>query len=450
MGHEARAVMTAPGPAADALSIILTELERRRVPYCVLRNYERLPQIIGNDVDILIGEEAVEAFAEIVEKVAREGGWNLRRRGTASYFILYRLIDGQWAFFRLDVVTALRSGGVVYSKGDDFVRSAVVGPNGFRVPNDTLSLFHELLHTLLGPAYNRRRYVERLASRLQTGRIDWQTMRERLRETLPKPAARYVLGKLREKDLDSLFRRRWLLKLSIRARRRCLSAILREPIAKTLSRVRRILRPPGLFVVLVGPDGVGKSTTAQNVAQILRMFHRVVSHHHLGFRPSVLPTRQNLGLPERSAQGNGPPKGGPDRMGFVRLLYYTLDYVLGYFIKIRPVLQRNGIVLVERYYYDYLIGARRNPIVETPLWVVRVLFRVIIPKPDVVVLLSNDPEVIRRRRDELTIEQIEHHLRQYEFFGSQARHFIKLKTDKPPEGIATELVDWLRDLSSSR
>lgn len=449
--------MTAPGPAANALSIILTELERRRVPYCVLRNYERLPQIIGNDVDILIGEEAVEAFAEIVEKVAREGGWNLRRRGTAPYFILYRLIDGQWAFFRLDVVTALRSGGVVYSKGDDFVRSAVVGPNGFRVPNDTLGLFHELLHTLLGPAYNRRRYVERLASRLQTGRIDWQTMRERLRETLPKPAARYVLGKLREKDLDSLFRRRWLLELSIRARRRCLSAILREPVAKTLSRVRRILGAPGLFVVLVGPDGVGKSTTAQNVAQILRMFHRIVSHHHLGFRPAVLPTRQKLGLPERSVVRNGghrgteeSPASGPDAMGIPRLLYYTLDYLLGYLVKIRPVLQRHGVALVERYYYDYVIGTRKNPTVLAPDWFVRLLFRLAVPKPDAVVLLYNAPEAIRERRAELTVGQITSQVKQYEALGKRAKHFLRLRTDRPPDVVATELVDWLRGLLDSR
>ena len=134
--------MTTQTATTEILQSLFREFEQRNVPYCVLRNYERLPYEVGNDIDVLIEEASQDLVAGIVQECAEKHGWTLRRRGHGLYLILYRLIEGSWVFFRLDIVTKLRSGGLNYFPADSFIRSASRRDNGLLTPAPTLEFFH--------------------------------------------------------------------------------------------------------------------------------------------------------------------------------------------------------------------------------------------------------------------------------------------------------------------
>ncbi|MDP3725172.1 MAG: glycosyltransferase [Nanoarchaeota archaeon] len=187
----------------------------------------------------------------------------------------------------------------------------------------------------------------------------------------------------------------------------------------------RLIFPPGKFVVIVGPDGVGKSTTAELAAQILTAFHVPVWHKHLGFRPKILPAK----------------KGGKKSRvpGLLRFLYHTLDHILGFWFNIRPMLVRGRVVIGERYYYNFLIDPRSQKRYGVPRRLLRTAW-FFTPKPDIVVLLSNIPQVIYERRQEHSVEEIARQLEEYRKAGMKAKTFLEVRTDKLPFEVAEEVA----------
>ena len=78
------------------------------------------------------------------------------------------------------------------------------------------------------------------------------------------------------------------------------------------------------------------------------------------------------------------------------------------------MVKRPCIYIFDRYFYDYLFDPVRARI-SLPRWFIK-LFSLVIPKPDLILCLGADPEVIHSRKPELTIEETKNqvtHLRQF-------------------------------------
>lgn len=50
------------------LSLLFEQLNKNQIVYCILRNYEGLPEIVGNDLDIWVAEGQQKQFQMIVKK----------------------------------------------------------------------------------------------------------------------------------------------------------------------------------------------------------------------------------------------------------------------------------------------------------------------------------------------------------------------------------------------
>ena len=96
----------------------------------------------------------------------------------------------------------------------------------------------------------------------------------------------------------------------------------------------------GRFVVIVGPDGVGKSTVAR---VLLRTVDQPTGYFH--FRP---PMSRDLpaGPPEEMdpAIDKGSP-GGSMVMGWVRLLRNLVRFWVGYLVSVRPAVRSGSLVV---------------------------------------------------------------------------------------------------------
>ncbi len=157
----------------------------------------------------------------------------------------------------------------------------------------------------------------------------------------------------------------------------------------------------GAYVTLTGPDGVGKSTLADGIARC-SPFQPCVRGH---WRPEVLPPLARI----RGGQSTGevlpharPPYG---RAGStLRLVYYWADFVIGYWIRVRPVVRRGGLFLLERGWSDMLTDRRRYLTRPLPR-LERVLDR-LVPKPDITLVLDAPPSVVFARKNELSPDEI--------------------------------------------
>jgi thymidylate kinase len=172
----------------------------------------------------------------------------------------------------------------------------------------------------------------------------------------------------------------------------------------TLARVAdRVLRPTGLVVVIVGPDGAGKSTVAKRLpAECGQLFRRSLRIH---FRPGILPQLGTLlrRPPTDVTQPHGRRPHGV-LMSYLLLLYYWADALLGYLLKVQPTKIRTGLVVVERGFLDLAVDPLRYRL-RVRRGLVLALAR-LLPRADLVLVLDIAPEIASARKGELPAEEL--------------------------------------------
>jgi glycosyltransferase involved in cell wall biosynthesis/thymidylate kinase len=164
-------------------------------------------------------------------------------------------------------------------------------------------------------------------------------------------------------------------------------------------KARRFFQPTGLFVVLVGPDGSGKSTLAKLlITRLERGFRRTWWFH---WRPNFLPKlRQSSDEPNSANTAPADKSKYRGVVSLIRFIYYWLDFVIGYWLIIYPKKAQTTLVVGERYFPDVIVHPQRYGF-DVPTWLLRLASK-LVPSPDLLVLLTDQPEVIFARKSELS------------------------------------------------
>lgn len=318
----------------------------------------------------------------------------LQHESTCYYFVL-AVEDGRgMRFVPVDAATDYRRDGRIWFTADELLKRRREW-NGFWVAAPEVEFKYLLVKKIL-----KQGVPEHAQARLQE--------------------LAGLLGSLADQEVQRLLGRQWGSKVigwirdgkwsEIEAHLPKLKQVLkwekmrREPLnalrywLPELARVwQRWRHPTGLFVAVLGPDGAGKSTLIEGIVKEVAGAFRRTARFHL--MPALL-RRQGDGGPVTD------PHGKPPRSWFgslLKLAYYWLDYTLGYWLKIRPLLIRSTLVLFDRYYDDLLIDPRRYRY-GGPVWLARLLGR-FIPKPDLFIILDLPAEVAHARKPEVPMEE---------------------------------------------
>ena len=124
-------------------------------------------------------------------------------------------------------------------------------------------------------------------------------------------------------------------------------------------RFERIVHPTGLFIVLLGVDGAGKTTIAENLKARYVTAFRKIDHYHSRVR--VLKDISQLkkdATPIDASNPHGKKQKAGKFTSVAKFGYYFLDFLIGN-VKIAIAKIKSTLVLVERYYYDYSIDKVR-------------------------------------------------------------------------------------------
>ena len=148
----------------------------------------------------------------------------------------------------------------------------------------------------------------------------------------------------------------------------------------------------GLITVL-GPDGAGKTTLANNLASTIQdCRYRYLGHNpnkrHYRIGSRLIRIAEKLSLPGWLMKA---------------LLIYMNDWFDAH---------DKGLMATDRYVYDHVVLARLN---RRPIraWFHRWLCR-LFPRPQVVILLMGDAKVIAARKGELSTDQTLQYMKLYE------------------------------------
>src|SRR6266576_3881024 len=77
------------------------------IDFLVLRNYEGLPEVVSNDIDVLVSADQARRAEEILGAAARETGFRLHNRAQYSTLALY-FSNASGAQAHFDLFTALQ------------------------------------------------------------------------------------------------------------------------------------------------------------------------------------------------------------------------------------------------------------------------------------------------------------------------------------------------------
>lgn len=405
------------GPGA-LLERLFASISEAGIAYCVLRNYETLPASVpGSDIDLLVAPGRRGTVERLLMERASALGWRLERRYPKTYRIAHlRLVrpvpNDRPEFLRFDLMDHVGMGPLRFYAGDGVLRTrrrvgAVSAPSP--------GMEHAI--NLLNAAYDghplKSAYREKAAALAKGG---GELERELARCVGDRLAARMIdtLGGNGPQALRRAVRRRlWRRAWSQRP-----LATLADCLGYLAVAGRRLLAPPGTMAVVLGPDGIGKSTVVGTVAEALsKAFPGVVVGHlrpwllpRLGYRlvgtgAGARPTRDT-----REAGGDSEPSPGVV-ISVLRLGYAGLDYILGYWLRVYPALIKGRLVIFDRYYHDFFVDTRQKG-VELPHWLLRAVCR-LFPSPHRVFVLAADGNTVYSRRRDLSVAEAERQILAY-------------------------------------
>jgi thymidylate kinase len=198
-----------------------------------------------------------------------------------------------------------------------------------------------------------------------------------------------------------------------------------------------VMRPhPGAFVVVVGPDGVGKTTVARSLTD---QYDGPTAYFH--FRPPLFgalaprpPDAADLTMSRDAADGSRV-------LGWLRLVRNVIHFWLGYLMRVRPALNVGTLVVADRWAYGYLVHPHALRFYG-PAWFANLALRAL-PRPHLVANLRASPELIRERKRELALGEIEAELAAWA--GISDTRFRTFDAADPPPAIAWRILRVLRE-----
>ena len=208
--------------------------------------------------------------------------------------------------------------------------------------------------------------------------------------------------------------------------------------------LRRWFRPSGVYLVILGPDGAGKSTLTRKIFEFFGPLFE--GHRMLQWRPQLLKPRK-----EETPWFNPPHTKPP--YGFLRsaahLLAVFADYWVAYPILIRPLLARTALIVYDRDLHDLLVDRLRYRY-GGPGWLCR--FAVgLMPKPETVYLtLDAEPDIILGRKNEVARDELERQRSAYRELAAGLANSTVIRTDQDIEASTGSAMKAVLKYMASR
>ena len=390
---------TQPTSDARLVTAIFQTWRRAGVRFAVLRNYQGLPDEIGNDLDLLVDESELKRAETLLIEATGVLGYINHNRAEFSPVSLYLYHETSRDQRHIDLFSTLKWRGFTILS-PRAVLDHRVDRGLFAIPHPVHEATLNLLTRLLYNGYVKEAYktgiVEAFAKEPELARAT-------LAETLgPELARELVANVLAEswpviETKGAQLRRVLMLRQLTKAPTQTAAALGRD--LKRLT--KRAARAPGLVVAFIGPDGSGKSSVAEGSMERLQPTFGREKSRYIHWKPSVLRPKQDQGGPPVVD-----PHGKPPRHPLVSLVYFSfhlLDFVLGSRLHLRPVTFRNGLVMIDRYYYDFFVDRQRYRL-DIPEALVELGYY-LVERPDLVIYLDAPPEVLQARKQEVPFEE---------------------------------------------
>jgi len=423
---------------------VLSRWRDAGIPYCTLRaSIEGEAQ--GGDLDLLVEESSVDKCRKLLE----QDGFVAAPGRSPFKMVVLRYRHGQLLCF--DIHWKAVQYGIVYMDAGRMLARRIETDGVFHLSAED-ELIHLVVHNFLRKGPLRPASLGRI-KRLLKAPLDRTYLNEHLDSFGLRPAFETAVRWVERDDAGSAADvRKQVFRAALRARA---GNVVRH--LKLRCHVRAFARRRGGLVALVGPDGSGKSTVIRTLVERARAIPNLkIATTYLGpwgqlqlplvrtlRRAGVTPTVRPIG-PHLATQ----PRRARSWIGslvkghlFYAAIYIELvyRYVTSVFFRVR----KGQWVVADRYITDLRYLYKERPIGNYAA--IRRLLPMLFPKPDLLIVLDNRPDVIVSRKTGLAAGQIEV-LRQFNLKAAQSYRFEVVTTDRAPEEIADHILNRMLSL----
>lgn len=380
---------------ASFLTCLFDAWNKAEIRYLVLRNYEELPEHTGNDVDILLDPKQLTDVQKVLKQLTGDSGWKIHNIGEFACRAIYLFNEDTLEQVHIDFMCGLKW-HMFYFVDDEIPLNARQPFKNFYKPDPVHEAVVNLMTRLIYGGYVKEKYREGIRHSALNNR-----------EGLEKVLVPWVGHSLAEFMVESAQADDWpgIEEQVFKVRKQVLLTNLKHPMrlvaslaSDVLRFLRRSLHSPGISVVFFGPDGCGKTSVAEGLQQALVKTYYVEKSMHCHWKPlppkggPCAPTEDPHALPPRNKL-----------LSTLYFFYHYLPFIWGWWRYVKPVLFRNGLVIIDRYYYDFFVDQRRYRL-RLPQWIVKLGF-IFVKKPELVFCLDAEPEILQARKAEVSFDE---------------------------------------------
>lgn len=372
---------------------VLEAFERAGLRYAILHGYEHYPERIRSDVDCVVDPKVpLRTVRRIVHEAAAKCGAKLvRARG--YHVTLAGHDDGDApVFLILDLCRDAEMGGLTFYAGAEILNSRRKH-RGFWIPAPDVAFGAYVARCIARGTLDQHR-IDTLGGLYSQDPEGCERQLQRLWSSKDRLLLQAMATGFPAEVIQQASRLR--ASLAWASALRFPGAFLAHPVDRLAERLDRLLQPDGLSIVLLGPDGAGKSSTIDAVGgqALLPLFDSSVCW---GFAP---PLHRLIG---RNLGPSSAPHALRPRSPVTSVVKacYWLGYSLLNQVRVRITAARGTLVLYDRHFVDLLVDPKRYRY-SGPGWLTKLIWR-LIPKPDLVILLNAPAEVIQARKQEVPL-----------------------------------------------
>ena len=389
--------------------------EDNGISYCVLRNYEQLPYKTDNDVDIWVKnlKKAENILIKIISQLEYIILMKIKRGGIVNFLLVQK--NNMNEIVHIDLLSSIQWRFTYYIE-PDFIENITIRYKNFFIPNRKYQGVLNLLSGLLTRGNVRKKYRNLIWESNNSNQDLFSFfLKEAFGEKYMDILCKYIKNKKWNKIEEIIFH----LKINF-----ILRSFIKSPIKQVLrwlvyiiDIIKLLIKPPGLQVAVLGIDGAGKSTLVSELKKTINKFFIFLyfSWWFSGSLPNISQifrskkNNSNLEMERKeNSQNTRKIKYRHEVHSFkliIKVIYYLLDYLISYNFKYRFTKSFGGLVINDRYYYDFLIDwqIRRSFL---SIWFSKVLLK-IVPQPDLSFYLKIKAKDAFERKKEESINILE-------------------------------------------
>lgn len=419
------------------LDAFFSALAEKNIRSAILRNVEEVEQGDAHDVDMTVDARRLTEVESLLLDTASKLGWSLHLRTGSPHdkvniqcYHFYRIneSDGSIQIVHLDIFPTFTWNGWVLLENEKLLE----GVQQEKYPRVSAAVEH------VTKLFVRLLFNGKVKEKYQYGIREYflacpENARECMQRFLSDEMAQFILCSAAEGQWQAINDKRADILRDIRKHSR--SARLNYKCYL----IRKACRRAGLMVALQGTDGSGKTTIIDALPSVLgNSFPKdLTDYYH--WRPGFLKSEKKCADGTTMVVSN-PHETKPQSflMSLAKLAFFSLDYLIGYWGRVRWQVAKGHLVVFDRYYYDFYLDKIRYRLKLGNFWVR--LFQFFVPEPDITFLLTGDAEPIYERKKEVPLEEVQRQIEALQTYKKCFANPISINVVQPIKKVVNDVA----------